>query len=333
MLTLGDEDGLLEDMKEGVEIAMEREGHVPSDIDPIKFNKLAYLTIREFDLPITFGWYKYGPAPVNVAQRSVSVTPRPIEDVTAADEPRLRNAGQTYLSPEEYSYFYTEDLDEFDRLLETPTKEYLVEFYFEYAPDEYRDLYIASAELQQILDELIAGPSWHEAGEEYADALETRFLRLLSEVSTLQSLEESVEAVTAYERLLTAIVSTAATDESLSEERQRFIGSVVDYFYGGVWRYVALLVSRETVDRSPGENKRLLRNNIEEDLRGIRGEYERELERLAERAVQYDLITESWVEDGNLWDRDDGNGVAPPRTHDVKDGSTVSVEEMIERID
>jgi hypothetical protein len=57
MITLGDEDDLLKDIEEGVEIAINRLGYDRDAVDPIKFNKLAYLAIHEFDLPITYGWY------------------------------------------------------------------------------------------------------------------------------------------------------------------------------------------------------------------------------------------------------------------------------------
>jgi hypothetical protein len=130
MLTLGDEDDLLEDITEGVEIAMYRRGYDADDIDPIKLNKLAYLAIEEYDLPITYGWYKYGPAPVNVAHQSVSTIPRSEDEIASVDEPRIKNVNYDVRSPEEYSYFYSDDLEEFGHVLEALTKEYLVEFLF-----------------------------------------------------------------------------------------------------------------------------------------------------------------------------------------------------------
>ncbi|SFS42408.1 hypothetical protein [Halostagnicola kamekurae] len=321
MLTLSDEDDLLEDIMEGVEIALARTGFDGEHVDPITVNKLAYLAIQEFEPPITYGWYKYGPAPVNVARRTVDLTPRPLAEVPAADEPRVRDPTGKILSPREYSHFFSSDLEEFQHILETPTKEYLVEFYFDHAPDEYRDLYIASAELQQVLDE-IKTPAWHADATGCRTRLERRFPRLVTEVHSHDILSESVSAVDAYERVVTRIVATASEQGELSESQQRFINRAVDHFYSTVWKYVALLVSRDTVDRSPGTNQRALRNNIESDLRTIRDEWEVELERLEELATGFDLYSElgATAQSVDHYDGDDESG-------------TASVDEMLELIE
>jgi hypothetical protein len=293
MFTLGDEDRVLEDIKEGVEIAMYKNGYDPDSVDPIKFNKLAYFAIKEYKVPITYGWYKYGPAPVNVANQEVSINPRPADAVQAVDEPRVRSPSYNTRSPEEYSYFFSEDLDEFERIAETDTKEYLTEFYFEHAPDEYRDLYIASAELQQVLDRVKKGDSWHEESEEVFSLLTKRFSRVTYEVASNPSLEESVEKIRDYEHLLTEILSTASNRDEITEVQQRFIERVIDYFYGGAWKYVALLISRDTVNLSSGENTDRLLNSIEDELRELRNEFDEELSRLMVGAEQHELISES----------------------------------------
>lgn len=330
MITLGDEDDLLADVKEGVEIAMQRRGYDASDIDSIKFNKLAYHAVREYDVPITYGWYKYGPAPANVARRSVEVRPRPATDVPAVEEPRIHSANYDGRSPEEYSYFFSEDLSEFEDVLETPTKEYLVRFYFEYAPDQYRDLYIAAAELQQTLDDIRADSSWHHDGETYVDRLREQFGHVLTEIASNPVLDESLKPMREYEDVVVEIASVAAARSDLTEPQQRFLRRVVDYFYGGAWNYVALLVSRDTVELSPGTNGASLRNSIEEDLRELRNEYDTELARLAERAKRFDLRSESQ-------DVTDESGSDSPRigaeTTAFDESDTASMEDVMERLE
>lgn len=327
MITLGDEDDLLEDIKEGVEIAMQRRGYESKDIDPIKFNKLSYLAIQEYNIPITFGWYKYGPAPANVAYQSVTVHPRTLDEIPAVEEPRVQSVNQDYRSPEEYSYYFSNDLEEeFETILEKPTKEYLVQFYFNYAPDRYRDLYIASAELQQVLDGIKADSSWHDEKEEYVALLTERFPRVIHEIESNTLLNESLGSMKEYEQLLMKIVSTASNQDTLSESQQRFVKRVVDYFYGGAWNYVALLISRDTVELSPGENKSKLRNSIEEDLRELRNQFDTELERLEERAEQFDLVSERL------------NGIhtettQKPEDDEFNEENTTSMQEMMQKLE
>lgn len=334
MITLGDEDDLLEDIKNGVEIAMSRRGYDADDIDPIKFNKLAYLAIQEYDLPITYGWYKYGPAPVNVAHQSANTAPRPAAEIAAVDEPRINDVNYDIRSPEEYSYFYNEDCEEFEHIMETPTKEYLVEFYFAFAPEQYRDLYISVAEFQQVLDRLKDGTGWHNEATKTLNTLTERYRRVMHEVEENPVLDESIEPMNAYEKLLTEILATATDIPNISESQQRFIGRVIDYFYGGVWKYVSLLISRDTVKLSPGENKRKLLNSIEEDLRNIRTEYDDELRGLRERGQEFDLISAS--QSGEI-PRSDGNDedVHPLQRgiEDAINGNTASIESLLERVD
>lgn len=288
MYTRDDEDDLLLDIEEGVELALGREGLRADRVDPITFNKLAYFAITEYEVPISFGWYKYGPAPVDVKRAEVDIEPRSTDEVAVADEPRLGSG--TFRSPEEYSYFFSEDLDEFERMLETPTKEYLIGFYFEHAPDRYRDLYVASAELQQTLDTIADDPDWHDAAESHLEDLERRYARVVSETALTPTLEEAVGPVRDYGALLADVVTAATARSRLAPTQQRFLERVVGGFYSGAWNYVALLIARDTVDESPGTNQRVLRNGIEDDLRELRNEYDARLERMEERAAEFDLL-------------------------------------------
>lgn len=330
MITLGDEDDLLDDIKEGVEIAMQRRGYDSEDIDPIKFNKLAYLAIQEYDVPITYGWYKYGPAPANVAHQSITVRPRALDEVPAVEEPRVQSVNHDYLSPEEYSYYFSDDLEKFENILETPTKEFLVQFYFDYAPDRYRDLYVASAELQQTLDRIKADKSWHDEKEEYVILLTERFPRAIHEIESNTLLYESLESMKNYEQLLMNVVTAASDQDELSESQQRFIKRVVDYFYGGAWNYVALLISRDTVELSPGENKSKLRNSIGENLRELRNQFDTELSRLEERAEQFDLISES---PGELHAGTIQNSEDEFEWEEFDEENTTSMQEMMQKLE
>lgn len=289
MLTLGDEDDLLKDIQEGIQIAMHRQGVDAAAIDRIKFNKLAYFAIQEYDIPVTFGWYKYGPAPVNAANHSSTVRPVRRDEIVAADTPRLQNG--RFRSPEEYSYFFTDDFAEFDTLVETPTKEYLVEFYFQHAPKSYRDAYIASAELQQTIDAIGTDASWGDR-EAMLGTLERRYRRLVRETRSIPTLDEAVPALVAYGDLLLDVVESAVELGDLSASQRRFLDRVTDSFYGGAWNYAALLISRDTVDLSPGSNQSKLRTSIEDDVRDLRTGYDVEIERLRERASEYDLAPE-----------------------------------------
>lgn len=292
MITYSEERALIDDIKEGIEIAMHREGYSPDQIDPIKVNKLAFLAIREFDLKITFGWFKYGPAPVDVAIRngtgdaSIEINPRPESKVPASDWSRVPSEELHHPSPEDYAEFYIGH-EEFHRALETDTRSYLEHFYEQYAPAAYKDLYIACARLQRLLDQIDNPREWQSLDEEYYYDLSDALNDLYGELLQIPQIEESIDAFRQFKRLFKAVIGNEASQNRTIEQQRKFIAELVDFFYGNIWRYTALLISIDTVQ---GANADRLRNSIDSQLSEIRVHYESDIHELEERSrLLFDL--------------------------------------------
>ena len=68
MLTSGDEESLLADIKQGIQYALflskERGRFAEAKIrlNKIRLNKIQYIVNEDRGLGLTFGWYNYGPA-------------------------------------------------------------------------------------------------------------------------------------------------------------------------------------------------------------------------------------------------------------------------------
>lgn len=296
MLTFGDEDDLQEDIKEGVAIALDfcdfdDEGY----IDDIKLNKLAYFAIQHFDLDITYSWYKYGAAPIysEPADRGETsyISPRPEGEITAATSSRVPTVDNKYRSPIEYAYFFADDItEEFERIYNTGTKEYLVHFYDENAPTHYKQLYIQSAKLQQVLDSIKDDDDWYDEIAETYNELEGCLNETYEEMLLVDEVSESLTAFQEYSRLIRNVIIAAKEQESLSSNQKRFMTNVVDFFYRVPWKYTALLIAQDTVT---GSNRGLLKTSIEDDLRWMREHYERETDSLRQRAFAFSLLPDS----------------------------------------
>lgn len=288
MLTHADESDLVEDIKDGVGIALSWRGASAESIDSIKLNKLAYLAITRLDVPITFGWYKYGPAPVDLQYSEAAVTAKPQEECEAPEESRIPQ--KDYYSPLEYAYFFEKELDEFSDILQAPTKEFLVSFYQREAPGQYRPLYKKSAQLQQILDEIANDRSWHDDAETYHREASQRAGELTRELVSIESLRESQDPFRLYVRFLKKILAHASTIESLSPSQQRFVKRIVGYYYGDAWKYVALMISEDTAHLSPGNNQDKLLTSIENNKQEIRSSFRGDLNGFEDRAAALDII-------------------------------------------
>ena len=287
MLTRADESDLIDDIKDGIGIALNWRGASANSIDSIKLNKLVYLAVKRLNIPITFGWYKYGPAPVDLQYSETAVRSKTQEECDAPHESRLPE--RDFYSPLEYAYFFDNELDDFEQILQAPTKEFLVSFYKREAPDKYKSLYIKNAQLQQILDEIESDASWHEDVDIYYREISQRAGELTRELMQIESLRETQSSFRKYVRFLKSLIAHTSEHDSLSDTQQRFVKRIVGYYYGGAWKYVGLKISENTVHLSPGTNQQKLLTSIENDRQEIRADINDDLDRFKERAAVLEL--------------------------------------------
>lgn len=293
MLTPGDEESLLMDIKEGIQHALyigKLEGRFTEDeiqLDKIRLNKLQYIVDKDRDLGLTFGWFKYGPAPEDVTTNArVGLAPRSEDEINHLEESRLPS--RDYLTTEAFAYYFLRTLgDEFDEIVTAEeTKVYLEEFYEKYAPDDeyatrFTDLYIASARLQQTLDAIGDGKEWHQNSTEYYYELDRKFVSVVEELGKHEALEHTREPVEEYRKLLTSIISEADAESELSTSQQAFINNAIRKFYNTIWDFVAQEISLQTMR---GENVDELRPDVEINAEKYReGSWRDELESLEER--------------------------------------------------
>jgi hypothetical protein len=306
MLTFDDEDDILDDVKDAVSIALDELQLEDAYVDDIKLNKLAYLLIQEYNLNVTYGWYKYGAAPYHVdgqvQGQTAFVEAKAPQEIPASDSSRLPDEFGDYRSPVEWAYFYTNTIrDEFIDIVTSETKEYLVKFYDEYAPPDYENLYKESARLQQALDHIKEDPSWITEADYYYSEVKEGLFSVHQEMLLTSDVEEAVKPFSSYMNLLENVLLAAKQSEQLTEAQQEEVENIVNFFYGNAWEWVALLISKQTVR---GDNSAVLKQSIDRDLNNLRNNYERELDRLQDKAKARGLWPEHMEELEALEDED-----------------------------
>lgn len=299
MLTSGDEESLLADIKEGIQYALflgKERGHFAEEeirLDEIRLNKLQYIVNEDRDLGLTFGWYKYGPAPEDVtSDHEASLMLAPGSEISHLEDSRLPTSD--FLSTEEFAYYFISELgEEFDKIVTAEnTKEYLEDFYAKYAPMDryaarYTDLYIASARLQQTLDKIKDNGSWHKDSTRYYYELEKRFISVINEVAKHEELEHTTEPLREYQKVLTGVIAEADAMEELSSRQDAFISNAVRKFYSTIWDFTAQEVSLETMR---GDNVESLRPSVEATVETYRGgSWEDEIDSIRDRRGHFDL--------------------------------------------
>lgn len=113
----------------------------------------------------------------------------------------------------------------------------------------FTELYIASAGLQQTLNEIAGGKEWHQQSTEYYYELDKKFLTVTTEIAKHDSIAHTAEPLEHYRELLTSVISEADSIAELSPSQHAFINEAIQKFYNPIWDFVAqeiaLVKSRE----------------------------------------------------------------------------------------
>ncbi|MFC6838425.1 hypothetical protein [Halomarina ordinaria] len=210
--------------------------------------KLVFCAVDEFDLNLTYGWYLAGtltatPTPESSTQLPTPNTPDPEVEryrrFFAEDELfRVGGAG------EEYTLVNV--------LLGTSKHQFLIDFYKEFAPEEYRELYIESTKIREELETM--GEKLDSQGEDMSlgsFGVTTEVLSQ-SEISDLrrnisglhieltsEAFEDIRKPVIEGTDIIEMALKGAAGRESLTDDQERILLDLGDFYYDYVWKYPA----------------------------------------------------------------------------------------------
>ena len=299
MTTLWQEEEILRDIVDGLNAAIHEEGWDQDDLDPIKFNKLLYLAVGYFDLPITYRWYKYGsdftPHGLSVEE---GISPTAISELPSPQEPRIDPSdieeNVTPPSPAEVKSFYTTEVEEVERLFEDDTKEYLRSFYTGYAPENLEGVYSACAIFQKSLDEMGYSENPVDIIRENIETLLREIDALNREVMFCEEVADADEPFQEYVALLKDVLITVAeSEEPISPRQEDVLRSVVTFFYRWAWELVSLKIASVEAKGEHGlEWKTTAGNRFLRDLE----RYDDELRALRFRCDRAGLIADNLLQ-------------------------------------
>jgi hypothetical protein len=296
MLSSWQEEEILRDILDGLNATVANEELDHTKVDPIKFNKLLFLAVDYFDLPITYRWYKYG-SDFTPHGRSIDedLGPTALEKLASPEEPRIdeEDVGEevTPPTPQQVCHFYREEVEDLERLFEDDTKEYLRTFYEDYAPPHLQDVYSACAVFQKSLDQVGYADSPGEVVTKDIDTIVEELNDLNHAVMFCEPIADADEPFKDYANLLKDVLVTVANSEStLSPRQEESLRSVVKFFYKRAWELVALKIA--------SEDSRGSRNLNWEQSAGYRfsqeyNTYEGDLRALRQRSKRANLISEN----------------------------------------
>ena len=232
------------------------------DITRIEQEKLCYFAIQEFNLPMTYSWYIAGACAraagdPNAAPGRTTVTSPSLGIHYDRGEDDCVRRYRDYFESE--TFFADYDLKE---IWWTNRYNFLEDFYKEYAPGRFKDLYLASIKIQtklntfkQIVERDKANQTLADFGEasgipRYSRGEESDFRLLVSdfhlELAQIDELSETVGIITRGTDVLEQVFARLTELGALTTDQQEVLGRLEPYFYFGIWGYPALYISAET---------------------------------------------------------------------------------------
>lgn len=297
MTTPLEEELIFEDIIDGLGIAIHEEGWDYDQIDPIKFNKLVYLAVKYFDLPVTYRWYQYGSDFTPHGYDRDDVEPHPASEVATPDEPSISDPSRSadeYPSPRHIADFYTEEVEGIETLFEDDTKEYLHTFYRNYAPEPLEGVYTASSLLQKSLDAIGRADNPGKMADDLAETVLEEIRTLNREVYACELVSDVDRLFTEYASLLKDVIITVDDlDGDLNPVQEERLVDVVRFFYTKAWKLVALKIATE---RAEGNQAFDWRETAGTRFTSLARTYDEELRFLQQQTKRVGLIADEFRE-------------------------------------
>lgn len=307
-----EENQLLRDIVDGLNAAIA--ANAPEwradSIDSIRFNKLLYLAVEEFDLDVTYRWYRYGADFKKHGFDESMVRAQRITDLPSPDTSRLEVEPNVELdagppSPRQVKHFYEEELSGFEDIFTDATREFLYEFYEGYAPAGYEELYAECAVLQKSLDSLADSDDPLSRIRERGDDIISEIRAVKRAASTTPDLTEDAAP---FGTFLDLFMDVIASVDSGAIDPDRTAGTVITdmvyFFYENAW---ARLAARIGMEESHGPDAQEWADDSEEARDRIKETYSQDLNGLYRRCLRNNLLTEAFEEqwEAKIFGRDE----------------------------
>lgn len=254
----------------------------PEDIDSIRFQKLLVRGFKHFDLDerATIEWYLDG---------EISASPAADRDLMGSKQ-EFKSAHEfhmdRYPTVSDAADFYRSELDEeYIGKLDEGTFRYIREYYETHESIPYRDLYLSNLDIDTVL---MQAKSRVSSGKDLTKDVINDFSkvcrRLNQELLMHEEFTGTLEYVDAFEaggeNLLKQIL------HQKPENAAKLISEYDNFYYYGLWRIVARIISYHQVTGNSALDQKAQRK---EELSSAREEFRERYEGLANWMADYEI--------------------------------------------
>jgi len=263
-------------------------------------NKLLHCGVDWADIDIQRSWHIYGVDYRNDAPDPSALQPAALENIASPDSPIVESPSRDYPTREDFYDFYLSleigtlsGLEEIFETIDDDFYTFLNQFYRQYAPSEFKDLYKQNVQLQRRLASHSTDIDVRNIDFEERRELGRNITQMHQELSNNPLFDDLLPQFTQFTDLLEDIYRRFEDVDhpyELGQAPKAGVDELERFYHRFAWKWVSELISKETATGlEAGEIERTVEEN---ELPGLKEKYNRRLSQLEEQLLEWDQLPE-----------------------------------------
>lgn len=261
-------------------------------------NKLLHCGVDWADIDIQRSWHIYGVDYRNDVPGPSAMEPTAFENLARPDTPVVESTEKDYPSTEDFHTFYLSleigtmsGLDEIFETIDNDFYEFLDQFYRQYAPSEFKELYKHNVQIQRRLSQDSKGVDIRDIDFQERRELGRTITQIHQELSRHSIFEDMLPQFMKFTDLLEDVYRQFETVDhpyELGHPPKAGIDQLERFYHRFAWKWIAELISKKT---ATGLNGREIERTVEEnELPKLRSSYDEQLAELEDQLLDWEQL-------------------------------------------
>lgn len=261
-------------------------------------NKLLHCGVDWADIDIQRSWHIYGVDYRNDAPSASALRPTAFENLASPNSPVVESPARDYPTREEFYEFYLNleigTLNGLNEIFDEIDKDFygfLNQFYHQYAPSEFKDLYKQNIQLQRRLSRHSGEVDIRTIDAEERRELGRDITQLHQEISSNPVFDDLLPRFTNFTDLIEDVYrrfENADHPYELGNAPKAGIDELERFYHRFAWKWVAELISQNTATGLHAEE--IERAVEDEELPGLIDTYDERLSDLEEQLQDWEHL-------------------------------------------
>lgn len=261
-------------------------------------NKLLHCAVDWADLDIQHSWHIYGADYRNDVPDPSTIQPATLDTVATPETPVVDSTERDYPTPKEFHDFYLNlqigtmsGLAEIFSVIDEDFYTFLGQFYRQYAPPKFKELYKQNVKLQRRLSE--DSSEIHVRDIDFADRRELgrTITQMHQELSSYELFDDVLPKFIEFTDLLEDVYrrfEAADYSHEFGHPPRAGIDQLERFYHRFAWKWVAELISAETATGLYASE--IIRSVEDTELPGIEESYDERISQLESNLLEWNQL-------------------------------------------